>query len=105
WQTFHNISTLDNGGVAGTAHFSNLETDNPASPPYGSAGDAFASFFLGQVDFSQRFLCGPSDEPCARKRVFPYAAFYFNDTIQLTPKLTLSVGLRYDLPFPLRDDD
>ncbi|MCI0626129.1 MAG: carboxypeptidase-like regulatory domain-containing protein [Acidobacteria bacterium] len=105
FQTFRDISTLPNGGIAGTAQFSNLETDNPASPTYGSAGDGFASFFLGQVDSSQRFLCGPSEEPCSREHRFPYLAFHFNDTIQLTPKLTLSAGLRYDLPFPGRFTD
>ena len=54
---------------------------------------------------SQRFICGPSTEPCTRTKLFPYVALHFNDTIQLTPKLTLSVGLRYDLPFPFRDKD
>ncbi len=105
FQSKRAVSTLNNGGVAGTANFSRLATDNPASPTYGSAGDAFASFFLGQVDQSRRYICGPSAEPCTRTKHFPYAAFHFNDTIQLTPKLTLSAGLRYDLPFPQRDED
>jgi len=105
FQSKRAVSTLNNGGVAGTANFSRLATDNPASPTYGSAGDAFASFFLGQVDQSRRYICGPSAEPCTRTKHFPYAAFHFNDTIQLTPKLTLSAGLRYDLPVPQRDED
>lgn len=104
-QTYKQFSTLTGGGVAGTAQFDRLETDNPASATFGSAGDAFASFFLGQVHSSSRLICGPSTEPCTRTKRFPYAAFHFNDTIQLSPKLTLSAGLRYDLPFPFRDKD
>jgi Carboxypeptidase regulatory-like domain len=104
-QSYRAFSTLAVGGVAGNASFGKFQTDNPASATYGSAGDAFASFFLGQVDSSRRFICGPSTEPCTRTKIFPYLAFYFNDTIQLTPKLTLSAGLRYDLPFPFRDKD
>ena len=104
-QKYKAVSTLTAGGVAGDAFFVKAETDNPASPTFGIGGDAFASFFLGQVDHSQRFICGPSSEPCGRTKLFPYVALHFNDTIQLTPKLTLSAGLRYDLPFPFRDQD
>jgi hypothetical protein len=104
-QTYEAFSTLTAGGLAGDAFFTNLLTDNPASPTFGSGGDGFASFFLGQVDNSSRFICGPSAEPCTRTKRFPYLALHFNDTIQLTPKLTLSAGLRYDLPFPVRDEE
>jgi len=104
-QIYKAVSTLTAGGVAGDATFSRLLTDNPSSATYGAGGDAFASFFLGQVYSSQRFICGPSSEPCSRTKLFPYVALHFNDTIQLSPKLTLSVGLRYDLPFPFRDQD
>jgi hypothetical protein len=104
-QTYGAVSTLTGGGLAGDAFYTNLLTDNPASPTFGSAGDGFASFFLGQVDNSSRFICGPSTEPCSRTKRFPYLAFHFNDTIQLSPKLTLSAGLRWDVPFPVRDKD
>jgi hypothetical protein len=104
-QKYKAFSTLTSGGVAGNASFSRLLTDDPSSATFGSGGDAFASFFLGQVYSSQRFICGPSTEPCTRTKLFPYLALHFNDTIQLTPKLTLSAGLRYDLPFPFRDKD
>jgi hypothetical protein len=104
-QTYRQVSTLTSGGVGGDAFFDRRSTDDPSSPTFGSAGDAFASFFLGQVGSSQRFICGPSAEPCSRTKKFPYFAFHFNDTIQLTPKLTLSAGIRYDLPLPFRDED
>lgn len=35
--------------------------------------------------------------------LFPYWGAYVNDKFQITPKLTLSAGLRYDLSLPLYD--
>jgi hypothetical protein len=100
WQTFRNWDRTGNGGTAGSFYFSNLETDNPDSATFGSAGYGFASFFLGQVDSLQR-LVGATPF----KYILPYGAAFVSDTVQLTPKLTLNVGLRYDFPSPWRFSD
>jgi hypothetical protein len=100
WQTFSNWDQTINGGTAGSFYFSNLETDNPDSPTFGSAGYGFASFFLGQVDSLQRLVGATRFE----YRI-PYAALFVSDTLQLTHKLTLNLGLRYDIPYPWRFTD
>jgi hypothetical protein len=100
WQTFRNWDRTGNGGTAGSFYFNNLETDNPDSPTFGNAGYGFASFFLGQVDSLQRLVGATPFE-----YRLPYAAAFVSDTIQLRPKLTFNVGLRYDLPYPWRFTD
>ena len=99
-QTFRNFDRTGNGGTAGSFYFSNLETDNPDSATFGSAGYGAASFFLGQVDSLQRLVGATPIE-----YIIPYGAAFVSDTVQLKPKLTLNVGLRYDLPFPWRFSD
>jgi hypothetical protein len=69
----------------------------------GGGGDAFADVLLGLPSvIHQRFdytSGGPfAPEPNA---VSPYYGFYFNDTFKATQKLTVSYGLRYDLPIPI----
>jgi hypothetical protein len=99
-QSFRNFDQTAGGGPAGNLFFGALETDLPNSPTFGQAGNSFASFLLGQVDRYQRQIG-------AAERTFkiPYAAFFGADTIQLTSKLTLNLGLRYELAFPWRDED
>jgi len=56
-------------------------------------GDGYASFLLGAVS-------GSSNYPLFPWWRQPYAAFYFHDDWKVTRKLTLNLGLRYDItPF------
>lgn len=67
-------------------------------------GDGMADLVMGlpQV-IHQRFDFGSGGDPLAPELnvVFPYWGFYGNDKFQVSPKLTLSLGLRYDLNIPL----
>lgn len=67
-------------------------------------GDGMADLLLGlpQV-IHQRYDFGAGNDPLAPELnvVFPYWGAYANDKIQVTPKLTLTLGLRYDLNIPL----
>jgi hypothetical protein len=98
-QRYPTISQLSSGGLSGTYNFSNLLTSQPNSPNSGAWGSSLASFLLGQVQSASKF--GGS-----QKRVLEqyYLAFFVSDKIQLTPKLTLDVGLRYDIPWAYRDN-
>jgi len=63
-------------------------------------GDAMASFLLGlptSISQRYRFVGGSPDLNFA----FPYWGFFAEDRWQVTPRLTLSLGLRYDLSIPL----
>lgn len=60
--------------------------------------DAFASFLIGEPEV---FLQAGGDlERGLRENSF---AFYAQDSYKATSRLTLNVGLRYELPFPLTE--
>ncbi|HEY3439324.1 MAG TPA: TonB-dependent receptor [Paludibaculum sp.] len=84
---------------SGTFAFRNVET---ALPGYTSqTGNAFASFLLGAAHSAGHDIAGLSDGFRG-----PYHAMWFSDDIKLTPKLTLNLGLRWEVitPFFERTD-
>lgn len=79
------------GGGAGAYTFSNFTTSQPnAGAAFSTQGSAFASFLLGEV--YQARLVVPAE---TRLRFRRYALFA-QDEWRVTPKLTLSYGLRWD---------
>ena len=73
----------------GTLDFGNGFTDNPAEP--GTGGNGFASFLIGLSD-------GGSINNLHNVDYFrPAYSFYTQDDWKVTPKLTLNLGLRYEL--------
>lgn len=78
----------------GSVSFSAAATGNPSVS--GTTGNELASFLLGVGSGSFAF-------PSNANFVYPYYAAYFQDDIKLTPKLTINLGLRYDLPLPKRE--
>lgn len=82
---------------AGNFNFSNNTTADPnfaTNGDLGTTGNSFASFLLGSVDSSDRE--GTQEE---RLRNWDVST-YIQDDIKLNPKLTLNVGLRYDIMVP-----
>ncbi len=66
-------------------------------------GDGMADLAMGlpQVIHQRyNFVGGDATAP-ELDVVFPYWGFYINDKFQVSPKLTISAGLRYDLNIPL----
>ncbi len=76
----------------GQFNFSQHTTADPAN--LGSTGSSFASFLLGQVDSADRIF---ANELSLRNLLI---APYVQDDIKLSPKLTLNVGLRWDIMLP-----
>ncbi|HWB82512.1 MAG TPA: TonB-dependent receptor [Bryobacteraceae bacterium] len=64
--------------------------------PSGSGGLGLASFLLGLPDHFRRFGQISTDQEDRQNRMF----FFGQDTWRITPKLTLSFGLRWDTWFP-----
>jgi outer membrane receptor protein involved in Fe transport len=65
------------------------------------SGNSLADFLLGYTTFSQRSTAyGGSTQPGAS--VFGY---YFQDDFRVTPRLTLNIGLRYELQTQYEDRD
>jgi hypothetical protein len=92
------FSRFDGRNVAGTFNFDRLSTSQPNSPNFNVWGDGFASLLLGEVS-SGTFRVNPTIPIYDTK----YLAFFIEDKIQFSPKLTVSLGLRYDLPWPIAE--
>jgi hypothetical protein len=85
-----NYSTsIDASTTAGAYAFSSLATANPAATA--TTGDGFASFLLGQVQ------SGSLNYPFETSTRRPYWGFFVQDDIRVTAKLTLNLGLRYEI--------
>ncbi len=69
----------------------------------GVGGDAFADVLLGLPSVIHQRYDYTSGGPFAPEPqvVIPYYGIYFNDKWKVTPRLTLSYGLRYELPIPV----
>ena len=92
-----NFSRRDRRGEGGKMVFNQLSTSQPNSPNFGSWGDSLASMLLGEVWSGQLLKSGIAKHTWDTR----YAALYLEDKIQLTPKLTATLGLRYDYPTPI----
>jgi Carboxypeptidase regulatory-like domain len=71
--------------------------------PQGVGGDAFAEVLLGLPSVIHQRFSYTSGGPFAPEPnvVIPYYAGYFNDKLKVTQRLTVSYGLRYELPIPI----
>ena len=81
----------------GTYGFRNLSTSQP-NESFSTWGSSWASFLLGQVFNTERRIA-------ASDRTFHehILTLYGEDVFQLSPKLTVTLGLRYDMPWYLRE--
>lgn len=92
----HNTRQLRNQN--GTFNFSFLETALPGGAA--QSGNSFASFLLGYVDSASISF------PLRVGSLRPYYAWFVQDDFKVSPRLTLNLGLRYDLelaPYELAD--
>jgi hypothetical protein len=80
----------DCNGCAGSASFNASATGNPSVS--GNNGFDYASFLLGTV------TGGSFNYGANIQYIYPYYAAFVQDDIKISSRLTLNVGLRYDLP-------
>lgn len=85
---------LDRNNAFGTVNFSAAGTGNPA---IANSGSDWASFLLGLA--SGGGFRYPSDTTFQ----FPYYAWYVQDDYKITKRLTMNIGLRYEIPLPKRE--
>jgi Carboxypeptidase regulatory-like domain/TonB dependent receptor-like, beta-barrel len=90
WQWYYHSRWRSNG--SGTFHFNLRET---ALPGFQDTGNQFASFLAGAVDRAERDVY--AGEPAYGVKAIN---FYFQDQVKLTPKLTLTAGIRWNIPRP-----
>ncbi len=85
-------SYLQTNDTTGNFYFDNGFTSQNPTNPAGS-GYSFASYMLGNGS------SGSADEDALTGSHEWYNAFYFEDTYQVTNRLTLNLGVRDDVPF------
>lgn len=83
------------GNASGSYSFSNLNTGLRGIP----SGNGFASFLLGYVDTASLYVPTLATQYIRQK----YIASHVNDSWKVTPKLTLSLGIRWDISTPTRE--
>ncbi|MDQ2899596.1 MAG: TonB-dependent receptor, partial [Acidobacteriota bacterium] len=87
----------DLAGTNGSYSFSRAQTADPARLT--TTGNAFASFLLGSAD-----LGSATATPVTFAQIrYAYYAGFVQDTWRLTPKVTLDLGLRYEVPVGWHD--
>lgn len=84
----------------GVFNFSQRTTSipDPSSPNFGSDGSSFASFLLGEVDSASR-----QSNNALAMRSYSWSP-YIQDDLKLNDRLTVNLGLRWDIMVPLTED-
>src|SRR2546421_1226448 len=86
-------------GAAGLLAFTSDVTADPSeTTPGANTGNGFASFLLGDATLGARGGAGNTN---LRNT---YIAPYFQDDMQLKPRLKVNWGVRWDLAFPFTND-
>jgi hypothetical protein len=82
----------DKAGTNGAYVFARAETASPSS--LSATGNSFASFLLGLPDSATATALPVADANIH----YQYYGFYFQDNWRITPRLTLNLGMRYEIP-------
>src|SRR5207247_2319001 len=90
-----NYNQVGNQFARGQFTFQANATQNATTK---TGGDTFADFLLGDLYQAEAAVSIASAK--FRRNVW---SFYFDDTWKLTPKITLALGLRYELSPPFDD--
>ncbi|HYP26263.1 MAG TPA: carboxypeptidase-like regulatory domain-containing protein [Blastocatellia bacterium] len=89
WQQFNVHQLIDPGGTFNFRH------DQTAADRDPDGGWPIASLITGATEFS--FVNFKSIDPGWR---YFTPGFFVNDDFKVTPRLTLNLGIRYDIPYP-----
>jgi Carboxypeptidase regulatory-like domain/TonB dependent receptor len=104
-QDFDFVRSISYGGVFNVADYSQPKEAFTQAGSFDNSvgGDGFADVLLGLPRvIHQRFnLTSGGPSAPLLDVFFPYWGAYFNDKVQLTPTLTLSAGVRWDLNEPI----
>ncbi|MBV9268803.1 MAG: TonB-dependent receptor, partial [Acidobacteriaceae bacterium] len=99
------LDLIDGYGVEGSLGFNGAFTaldPSAAGSPGPTAGNSFADFLLGQVQNASHPANVGADKYDVRGMNWN---FFVQDDLRITPKLTLNLGLRYEIPPAFRSLD
>ena len=89
-----------NAWEAGRFQFHRSSSSQPNSPNFNQWGDSLASMLQGDVLAGNRLV-----GPLTGFYEGSYLAFFTEDKIQITPKLTASLGMRYEISRPVKESN
>ncbi len=92
----YRYNTYEPGPLSGDFSFTDRETSLPGFTT--TTGHPFASFILGAVNHGNRSVY--TTAPGYRAGLF---AFFAQDDFKVSPKFTLNLGLRWEIPLPQRE--
>jgi hypothetical protein len=92
-----NEEQTEGGHFAFSQHQTSIH--NPSDPNFASYGSSFASFLLGLPDEEDR--SNSLEEKLRNIDISPYVM----DDIKLSPKLTVNIGVRWDIQVPFTETD
>jgi hypothetical protein len=95
---YRRMTVQDRRNEGGTFNFNALSTSQPNSADFARFGNPFASFLLGEVYSASAAVPAPT-----RQYNDQSFAIYAEDVFKISSRLTISVGLRYELPFYVRE--
>lgn len=95
---YRRMTVQDRRNEGGTFNFNALSTSQPNSVDFARFGNPFASFLLGEVYSASAAVPAPT-----RQYNDQFLAAYFEDVFKISSRLTVSLGLRYELPFYVRE--
>ncbi len=97
---YRRMTVQDRRNEGGSFNFNSFSTSQPNSVDFARHGNPFASFLLGEVFSASAAVPAPT-----RQYNDQLLAFYGEDVFKLTQRLTISVGLRYELPLYVKEKD
>jgi hypothetical protein len=89
-----NLRVPSDSNRAGELTFNATDTENPTLATSGGVG--LASFLLGDVTNFTRYVSTSTNAKEAQKRIFAYG----QDSWRVTPNLTVTLGVRWEIYFP-----
>ena len=97
---YRRMTVQDRRNEGGSFNFNSLSTSQPNSADFARFGNPFASFLLGEVFSASAAVPAPT-----RQYNDQFVAAYAEDVFKLSSRLTISLGLRYELPIYVKEKD
>ena len=83
--------------------YPNTPANSYIRPDIANSGDPWASFLLGALDTTASSTANNVNKVPYQSIRIPFLGLFVHDDWKITPKLTLNIGLRYELETPITE--